>query len=152
MPPDRTEVFGVAAANEHGSASFAVTYDADRNRTRDLDAEVTRRALAGNRFRSVVEVGCGTGKNTTLRAQGRTMVFRTPIGRFRVQSKEENPKWVPPDWHYIEEAQKNGLDVVRLNRGQCVADVCASGNNVFMGGSPAAPGRRCSRAGPSTCS
>ena len=65
------------------------------------------------------------------------MVFRTPIGRFRIQSKEENPVWVPPDWHYIEEAQKNGLDVVRLNRGQCIADVCASGNNVFMGGAPA---------------
>ena len=42
------------------------------------------------------------------------------IGRFRIKSKEENPKWVPPDWHYIEEAQKNGLEVVRLNRGQCI--------------------------------
>ena len=71
----------------------------------------------------VFEAVCSTGSNSTLKAQGRTMIFRTPIGRFRVKSKEENPQWVPPDWHYIEEAQKNGLDVVRLNRGQCIADV-----------------------------
>ena len=49
-------------------SEWSATYDADRNRTRDLDAEITRRALAGNRFRSVVEVGCGTGKNTALLA------------------------------------------------------------------------------------
>jgi SAM-dependent methyltransferase len=47
---------------------WSATYDADRNRTRDLDEEVTRKALAGRRFRSVVEVGCGTGKNTALLA------------------------------------------------------------------------------------
>ncbi|HEX6177424.1 MAG TPA: L,D-transpeptidase family protein [Thermoanaerobaculia bacterium] len=71
----------------------------------------------------VFEAICSTGSNSTLQAGGRTMVFRTPIGRFRIKSKEENPTWVPPDWHYIEEAQKNGLGVVRLNRGQCISDV-----------------------------
>lgn len=82
----------------------------------------------------VFEAVCSTGKNETLRAGGQTMVFRTPIGRFRVKSKEENPVWVPPDWHYIEEAKKNGLDVARLDYGRCIADVCASGRNVYMSG------------------
>lgn len=82
----------------------------------------------------VFEAVCSTGKNTTLYADGRTMVFRTPIGRFRVKSKEEDPLWVPPDWHYIEEARQNGLDVVRLARGNCIADVCASGSQVWTGG------------------
>ena len=95
----------------------------------------------------VFEAICSTGSNSTLEAQGRTMIFRTPIGRFRVKSKEENPQWVPPDWHYIEEAQKNGLEVVRLNRGQCIADVCASGTNVFMGGAQAQPGSLIVRGG-----
>jgi lipoprotein-anchoring transpeptidase ErfK/SrfK len=45
------------------------------------------------------------------------MVFSTPIGKFRIVSKEENPVWVPPDWHYVEEARKNGFRVVHLNRG-----------------------------------
>jgi lipoprotein-anchoring transpeptidase ErfK/SrfK len=82
----------------------------------------------------VFEAVCSTGKNETLRAQGRTMVFRTPIGRFRIKSKEENPKWVPPDWHYIEEAQKEGLDVVRLQRGQNIGGVYVSGNEVYADG------------------
>ena len=90
---------------------------------------------------------CSTGSNSTLQAGGRTMVFRTPIGRFRVRSKEENPKWVPPDWHYIEEAQKNGLEVVRLNRGNCIGDVCASGSEVTAGGFTVQPGSLIVRGG-----
>ena len=82
----------------------------------------------------VFEAVCSTGKNETLRAQGRTMVFRTPIGRFRIKSKEENPKWVPPDWHYIEEAQKNGLDVVRLDYGKRIGDLYVSGKDVYSNG------------------
>ncbi len=62
------------------------------------------------------------------------MVFRTPIGRFRIVSKEENPMWVPPDWHYIEEAQKYGMRVVHLQRGQSIGGLYVSGNNVYSGG------------------
>jgi hypothetical protein len=65
----------------------------------------------------VFEAICSTGKGTTLIDKGRTMVFSTPIGKFRIVSKEENPVWVPPDWHYVEEARKNGFRVVRLERG-----------------------------------
>jgi len=54
------------------------------------------------------------------------MVFSTPIGKFRIVSKEENPVWVPPDWHYVEEARKNGLRVVRLSRGDSID--AATGN------------------------
>ena len=68
----------------------------------------------------IFEAVCSTGKGTTLVDNGRTMVFDTPIGKFRIVSKEENPFWVPPDWHYVEEARKNGLQVVRLNRGDSI--------------------------------
>jgi len=43
---------------------WSSSYDRDPNRTRDLDAEVVRRVLAGRRLGRVVEAGCGTGKNT----------------------------------------------------------------------------------------
>jgi lipoprotein-anchoring transpeptidase ErfK/SrfK len=82
----------------------------------------------------VFEAVCSTGKNTTLYVGGETKVFRTPVGRFRVRSKETDPKWVPPDWHYIEEARDNGLSTVQLKPGQCIADLCASGNEVYAGG------------------
>ncbi len=69
---------------------------------------------------SVFEAVCSTGKGTTLAIDGRTWVFDTPIGKFHVKAKEENPEWVPPEWHYIEEARKNGMRVVRLNPGQAI--------------------------------
>lgn len=43
-------------------------YDSNVNRTRDLDAEVTRLILKGQRFPSILEIGCGTGKNTEFLA------------------------------------------------------------------------------------
>lgn len=79
----------------------------------------------------VFEAICSTGKGTTLQAGGNTMVFRTPIGRFRIQSKEENPMWVPPDWHFIEQARENGLGVVHLERGRRLGDLYVNGNSVF---------------------
>jgi malonyl-CoA O-methyltransferase len=48
---------------------WSITYDSDRNLTRDLDQRVTKETLANRQFHSVLEVGCGTGKNTLLLAQ-----------------------------------------------------------------------------------
>lgn len=67
---------------------------------------------------TVFEAICSTGKGTTLAVDGKTIVFDTPIGKLRIISKDANPQWVPPDWHYVEEARKNGMRVVRLNPGQ----------------------------------
>src|SRR5262249_45711872 len=61
-----------------------------------------------------------TGKGTTLQVAGRKLVFDTPTGRFKVLSKEENPVWVPPDWHYVEEARRKKLDVVRAKPGDVI--------------------------------
>ena len=44
-------------------------YDTDENLTRDLDQKVTRELLAGLHFESILEIGCGTGKNTVFLAQ-----------------------------------------------------------------------------------
>lgn len=44
-------------------------YDSNPNLTRDLDSTVTRALLAGRRFESILELGCGTGKNTVFFAQ-----------------------------------------------------------------------------------
>lgn len=68
----------------------------------------------------VFEASCSTGKGTHLAVDGKTLVFDTPIGKFHIQSKEENPVWVPPDWHYVEQARKHGMRVVRLNYGGAI--------------------------------
>lgn len=46
--------------------TWSSTYDDDRNLTRDLDAEVTQQTLGNLRCKSILEIGCGTGKNTAL--------------------------------------------------------------------------------------
>ena len=50
----------IARAYDH----WASSYDADRNATRDLDADVFRRAPLALPGSDVLELGCGTGKNT----------------------------------------------------------------------------------------
>jgi SAM-dependent methyltransferase len=48
---------------------WSSTYDTDPNRTRDLDAAVTRELLGGERYGRILEIGCGTGKNTEFLAR-----------------------------------------------------------------------------------
>jgi malonyl-CoA O-methyltransferase len=48
---------------------WSATYDADENLTRDLDQTTTRGLLADFRPDSILELGCGTGKNTVFLAQ-----------------------------------------------------------------------------------
>jgi len=69
---------------------------------------------------TVFDAVCSTGKGTTLAVDGKTLVFDTPIGKFHIKQKEENPLWVPPDWHFVEEAQKNAMRVVHLNPGGAI--------------------------------
>ncbi|MGZ8851741.1 MAG: L,D-transpeptidase [Thermoanaerobaculia bacterium] len=119
--------------------SEVATTDKQITDTHDPDFVITvstaeNKVYARRNGQLVFEAICSTGKNTELTVDGRTMIFRTPIGRFRILSREENPKWVPPDWHYVEEARQQGLEVVRLNRGDCIADVCAQGREVYAAG------------------
>ncbi|HMQ07584.1 MAG TPA: class I SAM-dependent methyltransferase [Saprospiraceae bacterium] len=43
---------------------WANQYDSDENKTRDMEAIALKNTLAGLQFSSVLELGCGTGKNT----------------------------------------------------------------------------------------
>jgi len=58
--------------------------------------------------------------DTTLTYDGRSWHFETPRGKRRVLSKETNPVWVPPVWHYAEVAARQGLKLEHLERGHAV--------------------------------
>ena len=64
------------------------------------------------------QVATGSGK--TLVAGTGQYKFETPRGRLTVQSKDLNPAWVPPDWHFAEQANKHGYGITHLERGQSI--------------------------------
>jgi hypothetical protein len=83
-------------------------------------------SLAENRLwykqgdRTLFETRVASGSGKTLVKEGGTSHYKfdTPRGRLVVQRKDLDPQWVPPDWHFIEQARKRGLGLARLNRGQ----------------------------------
>jgi archaellum component FlaF (FlaF/FlaG flagellin family) len=62
-------------------------------------------------------VATGSGKELVGGAAGQWR-FETPRGRLTVKGKDEDPAWVPPDWHYVEQAHKKGLGIVHLDQGE----------------------------------
>ena len=66
-------------------------------------------------------VAVGTGKTLVKTGSRQEYKFDTPRGRLVVQSKETDPIWVPPDWHFVEQAKKKGLGLVSLARGKYIS-------------------------------
>lgn len=65
-------------------------------------------------------VATGSGKVLVKGPGGSRWKFETPRGRLKVLAKEEDPAWVPPDWHFVEQAEKRGLRLTKLSRGQSI--------------------------------
>jgi hypothetical protein len=66
-------------------------------------------------------VATGSGKFLEKAgATGEQWKFETPRGRLVVQRKDIDPAWVPPDWHFVEAAQRKNLELLRLERGMTV--------------------------------
>lgn len=86
------------------------------------------------------QVAVGSGK-TLVQNRGRRQEFKfdTPRGRLVVQSKEMDPVWVPPDWHYVEQAKKKGLGILALDRNKAIpsgdgTSISVDGNDVVKRG------------------
>lgn len=90
----------------------------------------------GNEVLFETRVATGTGKFLEKSGAGSEQwKFETPRGRLVVQRKDVEPAWVPPDWHFVEAAQKKKLEIVRLERDMAVPAgngtvVTVSGTNV----------------------
>jgi hypothetical protein len=66
------------------------------------------------------QVATGSGKTLVKEGSDSTWKFDTPRGRLTVQSKEKDPVWQPPDWHFVEQARKRGLSVARVEHGSAI--------------------------------
>lgn len=71
----------------------------------------------GDQILFTTQVATGSGK-VLAKGGGNKWKFETPRGRLVVESKETEPMWVPPDWHYVEMAKKKNYGLVHLVRGQ----------------------------------
>lgn len=57
------------------------------------------------------------GRGGLWELNGKVYDFRTPKGTRTVLAKNEDPDWIPPDWHYYERAVQRGLQPVQLKNG-----------------------------------
>jgi ubiquinone/menaquinone biosynthesis C-methylase UbiE len=71
---------------------WADVYDSDINLTRDLDSNVTRNLLANRRFDSILELGCGTGKNTVFFAQIGANIHALDFSEGMIEKAKEKVK------------------------------------------------------------
>jgi L,D-transpeptidase catalytic domain len=63
-------------------------------------------------------VATGSGKQLVVKSGSKVLRFETPRGRLVVQRRDSAPAWIPPDWHYQEQANKRRLGLTQLVRGQ----------------------------------
>jgi ubiquinone/menaquinone biosynthesis C-methylase UbiE len=99
---------------------WSETYDTDENLTRDLDQKVTREVLANLHFTSILEVGCGTGKNTSFFAQIGGSVFAVDfsegmIEKARQKVQEENVRFSMMDITQTWKADDRSFDLIACN-------------------------------------
>ena len=71
---------------------WSSSFDTDENLTRDLVQQVTRETLANLQFSSILEIGCGTGKNTSFLAQIGRRVHAIDFSEGMIEKAKEKVK------------------------------------------------------------
>jgi len=99
---------------------WADVYDTDNNLTRDLDSTVTRNLLASRRFDSILELGCGTGKNTVFLVQVGERVHALDFSEGMVQKarekvETENVRFEMADLTKRWPCEDNAYDLITCN-------------------------------------
>jgi len=64
---------------------------------------------------TIREAPIAVGSGEKLSFGDRAWQFDTPRGIRTIRGKDEDPKWIPPDWHYVETAKEYGLKLARLS-------------------------------------
>ena len=65
-------------------------------------------------------VASGSGRTLAGAGSKEKYKFDTPRGKLTVKSKETSPPWIPPDWHFVEQAGKKKLGLLRMKPGQII--------------------------------
>jgi lipoprotein-anchoring transpeptidase ErfK/SrfK len=127
----------VGVANDSLAATLAASTEPTPDQPYVVVSIADRRLWykQGSQTLYTTRVAVGSGKTLVKHGSRNEYKFDTPRGRLVVQSKEADPVWVPPDWHYVEVARKRGLGIRQLNRGQKIplpdgSAITVDGNDV----------------------
>ena len=74
----------------------------------------------GEKGDTLRKASAATASNETLSFGGRAWHFETPRGIRKVLTKDKEPVWTPPEWHFAEVALEHHLKLKTLERGQVV--------------------------------
>jgi hypothetical protein len=112
----------VGAQVAKGSALGADTA-ARQDSTLRIIVSVARRTLwvVSGASDTMLAAPVAVGSEQSLAYRGHRWTFRTPRGVLTVLAKEENPVWIPPDWHYVEAARRDRLSLVWLHGDTTIA-------------------------------
>jgi malonyl-CoA O-methyltransferase len=100
--------------------SWSESYDEDLNLTRDLDANIVRHEFGKSKFDSILEVGCGTGKNTIFFSEIADNVFAIDfsegmISKAKEKVKSKNVVFTQSDITLDWPIENNTIDLVTCN-------------------------------------
>lgn len=90
--------------------AWSQSYDTDRNLTRDLDQNVTREVLADLHFGSILELGCGTGKNTSFLSQIGKKVQAVDFSQGMIEKAKEKVSAANVTFSMLDMTKKWDLD------------------------------------------
>lgn len=110
-PPPATPV-EAAPGPKGDSAAWKLAVAADGDRI--VVSREQRRVWLMRGDSALFAAPVAVGRETIFEYAGKAYDFSTPSGRMVVQGKEEEPEWVPPDWHYFEKAVERDLEPVHL--------------------------------------
>ena len=100
---------------------WAEQYDTNQNRTRDMEAVALREVLKAKEFKTCLEIGCGTGKNTLWLVDKAKKVIAVDLSEEMLRKAEQkikssNVKFIQTDitkeWNFV--ADKIDLIVFSL--------------------------------------
>lgn len=72
--------------------SWAASYDSVDNKTRDMEAEVLRKVFLNPHYGNILELGCGTGKNTGWLAEKADFVTAIDVSPNMIKKAREKIK------------------------------------------------------------
>lgn len=100
--------------------SWADSYDSVENKTRDLDKIATEQTLSKFSYKTVLELGCGTGKNTKHFAKSAELVIGLDFSekmlvKARQKIKSKNVQFLQTDLTKDWQVENDSIDLISCN-------------------------------------